>query len=277
MVLTIGSVIIIIILFQIKNQLSRSKKHKNKFKKSSYEFELIKQKNNLRFKNKFKNTNHPYLSKKEFLALTNAEKYQLTLDRYKNCLKSSTEIGQMYERYIGKIYEEKGYEVTFEGIHKGFNDRGRDLIVKKDEEILIIQAKYWAEYKQITAEYIRKLYKTTELYKENINNEKKIIPVFYTTANYSSAAILSAEELNIELVYLKYDRNYPSIKCNINSSGEKIYHLPFDRYYDKVKIEIHKNEFYASTINEAESAGFRRAKSIWWQDLNSNNVLKKNK
>lgn len=218
-----------------------------------------------------------YLSKAELLELSDTQKFQLALDRYKSVDKNNVEIGSMYERYVGKTYEEKGYNVTFEGIHKGLKDQGRDLIAKNQIETRIIQTKYWAEHKQITAEYIRKLYKTTELYKICNPKVKNIIPVFYTTANFSSAAIVNAEELNVELVYLKYDRNYPLIKCNINQKGEKIYHLPFDPYYDKVKIEFHKNEFYAQTILEAEYAGFRRAKvpgSKSWSQRSKNQKYK---
>ncbi|WP_346689681.1 hypothetical protein [uncultured Cloacibacillus sp.] len=49
------------------------------------------------------------------------------------------------------------------------------------------------------------------------------------------------------------------IKCNINRlSGEKIYHLPFDKGCDKTVIDPAHGEFYAATILQAESAGFRR-------------------
>ena len=49
------------------------------------------------------------------------------------------------------------------------------------------------------------------------------------------------------------------IKCNINRlSGEKIYHLPFDINYDKTVIDPAQGEFYAATVQQAESAGFRR-------------------
>ena len=51
---------------------------------------------------------------------------------------------------------------------------------------------------------------------------------------------------------------YPCIKCNISISGEKIYHLPFDQQYDKVKING-RGECYVGTILEAEKKGFRRA------------------
>ena len=48
------------------------------------------------------------------------------------------------------------------------------------------------------------------------------------------------------------------IKCNINDKGERIFHLPFDEFYDRVKI-IESDEFYAKTVAEAVSKGFRRA------------------
>ena len=49
------------------------------------------------------------------------------------------------------------------------------------------------------------------------------------------------------------------IKCNINrTTGEKIYHLPFDINYDKTVIDPAHGEFYAATAPQAESAGFRR-------------------
>lgn len=49
------------------------------------------------------------------------------------------------------------------------------------------------------------------------------------------------------------------LKCNINrTTGEKIYHLPFDINYDKTVIDPAHGEFYAATVPQAKSAGFRR-------------------
>ena len=56
------------------------------------------------------------------------------------------------------------------------------------------------------------------------------------------------------------------IKCNINEKNNgKIYHLPFDQQYDNVKIDK-EGEFFAMTVQEAEEAGFRRAKRWRSQD-----------
>ena len=50
------------------------------------------------------------------------------------------------------------------------------------------------------------------------------------------------------------------IKCNINQgSKERIYHLPFDQQYDRIKIVLSLGECYAPNVAEAERLGFRRA------------------
>jgi competence protein ComEC len=46
-----------------------------------------------------------------------------------------------------------------------------------------------------------------------------------------------------------------SIKGNINSSGEKIYHVPGGAYYDRTDAEM-----WFNTEAEAENAGFRKSK-----------------
>lgn len=48
-----------------------------------------------------------------------------------------------------------------------------------------------------------------------------------------------------------------TIKGNISSSGEKIYHLPGQQFYEKTIIEPSKGESFFCSREEAESAGFR--------------------
>ena len=50
------------------------------------------------------------------------------------------------------------------------------------------------------------------------------------------------------------------IKGNISSSGEKIYHLPGQRYYDKTVIDESKGERWFCTEEEAILAGWRKSK-----------------
>ena len=49
------------------------------------------------------------------------------------------------------------------------------------------------------------------------------------------------------------------IKCNVNGK-DRIYHLPFDQQYDRVRIGAVAGECYTTTVAEAEKLGFRCAK-----------------
>lgn len=213
-----------------------------------------------------------WLSKDEFTQLTTQEKYQLALDRYKKRNKSNAEIGRDFERYVGYQYEKKGYAVEYRGIIDGFEDRGRDLLCHKGRTTLVIQCKYWSQKKEIHENHINQLFGTTlKYFLEKFPDatfldffkalqEKTIVPVFITSTVLSETAKEFATSLNITVEENKLIGDYPLIKCNINkTTGKRIYHLPFDQQYDKVKING-KGECYAMTVAEAEEKGFRRAK-----------------
>ena len=50
------------------------------------------------------------------------------------------------------------------------------------------------------------------------------------------------------------------IKGNISRSGERIYHVPGGRWYDRTKISPSKGERWFCSEEEAQAAGWRRAK-----------------
>ncbi|HEX7456359.1 MAG TPA: thermonuclease family protein, partial [Candidatus Nanoarchaeia archaeon] len=47
---------------------------------------------------------------------------------------------------------------------------------------------------------------------------------------------------------------------NISSSGEKIYHMPGQRYYNKTVISESKGERWFCSEEEAQKAGWRKSK-----------------
>lgn len=201
-----------------------------------------------------------YLTKEEYQALSVTERNQLALDRYKTSHnRSKWQIGRDYELYIGYQCSLKGYSVDYFGSYKGLEDLGRDLIVQKNDKTFIIQCKYWSNKKKIHEKHITQLYGTMMSYcVENDLAKSKVHGVLVTNITLSETAKQMANFLKIKHYENVKSGDYPCIKCNINNNGEKIYHLPFDQKYDVTKIDK-KGEFFATTVVEAEEAGFRRA------------------
>lgn len=201
-----------------------------------------------------------FLSKEEYRSLSVSEKNQLALERYWKRPHSKWYIGIMYERYVGYLYEMDGYDVNYTGIKEGKGDLGRDVIAQKGNNFIVIQCKYWSQFRTIYEKHIFQFFGTVFQYK-HANKKKKVRGIFYSTTTVSDLAKSFANELGIELKEnYKMDRGYPCIKCNISKvGGTRIYHLPFDQQYDNVKIEKNKGEFYCASVKEAEEKGFRRA------------------
>ncbi|MFB9862714.1 restriction endonuclease [Rufibacter immobilis] len=55
---------------------------------------------------------------------------------------SPSDWGQVYEKYVGQILEDEGFNVRYNGLELGFFDKGIDLIAKNEEYINFIQCKF---------------------------------------------------------------------------------------------------------------------------------------
>ena len=212
-----------------------------------------------------------FLTEAEYAKLLPVERNEIALERYWKEHKNSFEVGRMYERYIGFLYEKEGWKVEYVGSILGPEDHGRDLIVSRSGDILIIQCKYWSKNKTIRENHINQLFGTTVKYcidhlmkgkyqVDMFSLKPPIKPVFWTSTSFSQDAVEFAHALYIELHENIPMERYPCVKCNVNRvSGEKIYHLPFDQQYDHVIIEPERGESYVNYPREAENFGFRRA------------------
>ncbi len=217
-----------------------------------------------------------FVTKGEYEQLNEAERNQLALDRYWKKKKTTWQIGRDYERYIGYLFESDGWVVNYQGIEKGLEDLGRDLICKRGNAIEVVQCKYWRSERTIHEKHINQLFGTTVEYfikSTNFNGSEtqlglfpellrsnNIKGTFYATCLFSETSKSFAQLLGIKLFEKFPFQQYPSIKCNISrKDGNKIYHLPFDQQYDRTVIEKDRVEFYAATVIEAEKLGFRRA------------------
>lgn len=59
------------------------------------------------------------------------------------------------------------------------------------------------------------------------------------------------------ILYFTNTCNKPFVKGNINSEGEKIYHVKGGQYYDKTKIDRYMGERCFLSEKQAISAGWR--------------------
>ena len=50
--------------------------------------------------------------------------------------------GLIYEKYVGQIFEDEGYQVMYNGLSEGYFDKGIDLIASNEQETIFIQCKY---------------------------------------------------------------------------------------------------------------------------------------
>ena len=208
-----------------------------------------------------------WLTSEDYERLAPSERNQWALDRWGSRRKSRWEIGRDYERYIGYLYEQKGYKVYYQGILEGLADLGRDLIAKDRGETLVVQCKNWSRHKTIHEKHVNQLFGTATKY--SIDFPDEVVRGVLTVSNeLSPLARRFAEHLEIEVHEKVPLKEYPRIKCNVNrQTKEKIYHLPFDQLYDRTIIEPERGEFYAWTVAEAEGRGFRRAWK-WHGDKN---------
>lgn len=205
-----------------------------------------------------------YVPKAEWSKLTVTERNQMALDRYCDPKRKRTPwaAGIQYERFIGYTYEKAGCKVEYRGAVAGKEDLGVDLVCENANQIQIVQCKRLSVVKELPVREntIAQIYGSAEYYRMVTGTTKPVIPVLITTYQLSDEARRFARHLKVNFKELFEMKSYPMVKCNVaRADGERIYHLPMDQQYDNVIIGDAPGEFYATTVQEAERAGFRRA------------------
>jgi len=207
-----------------------------------------------------------YLSRSEWKSLSEEERLQKALDNYMSPSRRKTlwQVGVDFERFVGYQYEKEGFKVEFHGATSGREDLGIDLICTKRNEVAIVQCKRLAAVKEIPVRenVVAQIYGAAEFYRLKKRLSKGVIvkPVLVTSYILSDQAREFADHLKVEVLEKLQLTSYPIIKCNVNSTtGEKIFHLPFDQQYDKIVVGDTAGECYANTVKEAMAMGFRHA------------------
>ena len=109
--------------------------------------------------------------------------------------------GAQYERFVGHLFEEKGFRVRYNGLREGMNDGGIDLIARAPRKIRLIQCKRWN--RPVDCDTISRLHGGVERFAWNERKDKPaksrthILGVLVTSGGVEPEAKELAEHLGI--------------------------------------------------------------------------------
>lgn len=199
-------------------------------------------------------------SQPDIPAQTAQELLQKELDRYLAKNRLNTERGLEYERYIGYLFEQKGYKVEYRGALSGLSDSGIDLVLSmpsyqdKTIEVVLVQAKCWRRSSIIRSNVIAQLHGSREYFMhKECNGLEEVRAVLVTTTRVDSEAKEMAEALEIEIITERMDEDYPRVKIYQAEDNSVLYILPFDAGYDE-SVAVG----YVGSVVEAEQLGCKR-------------------
>jgi Holliday junction resolvase-like predicted endonuclease len=139
--------------------------------------------------------------------------------------------GYVYEKFVGQILEEEGYEVIYQGLEKGWLDRGIDLIAIKNNELNFVQCKYVSGIiSKNKIEWI--LFKASGILYENHKKYGK--PIHFTLiVNKKDECFSKSKPKNFRLNFTDNTKvTYPILQ----------YFLDHNFVQDKVKLEFREIE-----------------------------------
>lgn len=97
-------------------------------------------------------------------------------------------VGDAFERYVGRIFEDRGYTVWYHGL--GILDGGIDLVFRSKSETLLVQCKYFTANRSVDLETVRALLFAVDRYRSHHTNSggTPVRPVITTTSTLTYSA-----------------------------------------------------------------------------------------
>lgn len=139
--------------------------------------------------------------------------------------------GLIYEKYVGQVLESEGFEVKYNGLEKGFLDKGIDLIASKDNQLFFIQCKFLNRtMSKSQIDWI--LYKASNLLHEQFEKHKKKLG-FILIVNKKETVFSKRKSKNFRLNFSDIQKvEYPLLQ----------YFLDHNYIQDKIKLECREIE-----------------------------------
>ncbi len=211
------------------------------------------------------NTRYGEISEDDIFALEYKMEWYFKYGNLPTSQKRETEIakadyGRQYERYVGYLFEEKGFAVKYNGIRNGREDGGIDLVARAPLKIRLIQCKRW--HVPVNVDVISRLHGAVErfIYEErkgkSPNMRTSIRGVIATTGAIDDAAHEMARHFGIYVMSgLQFER-YPAIKAQRITSDGGRFLLPFTPGYDKMRLDLKSGDCFFSAVRTALFNGF---------------------
>lgn len=149
------------------------------------------------------------------------------------------EMGDAYEKEIGKAFECKGDFVIYNGLIRGFSDGGVDLIVisPNSESINFVQCKNW-QNKNMEYQHICDVYDKLTNYVSNINISG-VLSFYYLKHSKDIQKNLSYKKEHGEIASIfKSAYKYNNIRKTLYISTDKVLDPDINQYIKMIKPNI---------------------------------------
>lgn len=126
-----------------------------------------------------------------------------------NYSKSAEEIGKLYEELVAQIFERLNYKIDKRGQRLGKEDKGIDIVAENDDEIYLIQCKYYKSSTKINHTMIKEFSANAKAFIIRERIQKKDIKIVLVIPNEeslekSAIEVLKDKSFNVNKLIIKY-------------------------------------------------------------------------
>lgn len=141
--------------------------------------------------------------------------------------------GDRYEKFIGKKFEEKGDLVIYNGLIKGYEDQGVDIISISipSKTINLIQCKNWTQMR-MTLEHIEDIYQKLDSYNFDC--------LSFSVADINHYQSSFKENIPFTLINARNNLSSFTVRKTLYLASEKVVELEVGRYLTMMSATIFK-------------------------------------
>lgn len=132
--------------------------------------------------------------------LAERRKFERMLEAGDRSAVAMKRVGDAFERYVGRMFEDRGYMVRYHGL--GMLDGGIDLVCRSKSETLLVQCKYFTANRRVDLETVRALLFAVDRYRTHNTNSggAPVRPVIATTSTLTYSARREARVRHVKVL-----------------------------------------------------------------------------